>query len=125
MQNSPDGAELLRTARTALLEELLPQLPAEMRYTTLMVANAMAIAAREADAGDGHRRHEHTLLRELLEAEPDAGVSVGELNRRLASELRAGTFDRQTVRVGELLLEEIRDRLRISNPKYLKAADLA
>mgnify|MGYP003493932028 FL=1 len=50
MRIDPSGAELLALARTAVLEELLPQLPASAHYTARMVCNAMAIAQRQLQA---------------------------------------------------------------------------
>ena len=47
----PDAHELLDIARSTLLEQLLPALPGELRYPALMIANAMAIAARESRLG--------------------------------------------------------------------------
>mgnify|MGYP000048730182 FL=1 len=47
MRIDPSGAELLDLARTAVLEELLPLLPASAHYTARMVCNAMAIAQRQ------------------------------------------------------------------------------
>ncbi len=43
--------ELLEIARQTLLEQVLPVLPGELRYPALMIANAMAIAARESRLG--------------------------------------------------------------------------
>ncbi|WP_137179851.1 DUF6285 domain-containing protein [Roseomonas sp. AR75] len=50
MLERPDGPDLLATAREVLLKELLPALPPERAFAARMVANAMAIAAREAQA---------------------------------------------------------------------------
>ena len=61
MTDIPDAAELLDTARDALLAELVPGLSKEARYTALMIANAMAIATREArhgtDVASDERQH--------------------------------------------------------------------
>ena len=51
--DQPAGEALLEAARRLLLEELLALLPAERRYDGLMIANAMAIAARELRAVAG------------------------------------------------------------------------
>lgn len=51
----PDAHELLDIARSTLLEQLLPALPGELRYPALMIANAMAIAARESRLGGSGR----------------------------------------------------------------------
>ncbi len=47
----PNAHQLLEIARATLLEQLLPALPGELRYPALMIANAMAIAARESRLG--------------------------------------------------------------------------
>ena len=47
MNDRPDARNLLETARTVLLAEILPVLPAAYRYTALMIANAMAMVLTE------------------------------------------------------------------------------
>lgn len=71
MHEKPDGADLLATARDAVLQELLPALPAEHHATARMVAAAIALALRQAAA---------------------APVPVMDL-ARLAAEIRAGRHD--------------------------------
>jgi hypothetical protein len=66
MSDIPDAANLLATARALLLGDLLPALPDDLRYAALMVANAMAIAAREHARGAEALREEASGLRELL-----------------------------------------------------------
>jgi hypothetical protein len=46
----PDPADLLETARRLLLDDIMPALDGPARYKALMIANAMAIAARAARA---------------------------------------------------------------------------
>lgn len=46
----PDAADLLETARSVLLDEIVPSLAGPARYKALMIANAMAIAGRAAQA---------------------------------------------------------------------------
>ena len=48
MREEPTAADLLDTARDLLLADLLPKLPEAQRFAARMVANALAIAAREA-----------------------------------------------------------------------------
>lgn len=127
MNNRPDGADLLRVARKLLREELADLIPREQRYEALMVANAMAIAERESEAGDRDLQEELRMLTELYgeEAAGRAGTGLREkvanLNRRLAKDIRAGVLDGACapgVRV--LLKAQVLARLRVSNPKYLK-----
>ena len=119
MRDRPDGAELLRQARGALLEELLGELPENRRYDVLMVASAMAIAARELEAGNG-REAERKDLEELLgpASEDDLAAALKSLNERLAAEIRAGTWDGDA-RTHELLRRDAAARVAISNPKAL------
>lgn len=123
MHDRPSGAELVRIARDTLLDENSSQLPEERRYTVRMVANAIAIAAREADMA----QIDHERARARLTALYGEDVRTDEQARaaltRLAGDIRAGVFD-DDPGISTLLLEDVCTRLRVSNPKYLKAAGL-
>jgi len=135
MQDRPTPEELLTYARQVLLDEVLPDLPAERRVTVLMIANAMAIAARAAAQGEAPLRDELASLRALygdppqaLPTGPDLVAAVTESNARLAVDLRAGAFDAADARGRALrahLLESACQKLRESKPKHLKAEGLA
>ncbi|ANI17486.1 hypothetical protein A9C11_27420 [Pseudomonas citronellolis] len=98
MSRLPDAADLLQTARAALLEKLLPALPMELHYEARMLANALAIAARESAA---------------------PGPIDGPDERALAAAIRAGEHDRGTARARLLALT--RAKLAISNPRLLES----
>jgi hypothetical protein len=119
MRDRPDGAELLHQARSVLLDELAGELPESRRYDVLMVASAMAIAARELEAGQG-REAERAALEALLgpASERDLEAALGDLNRRLAADIRAGRLDGDP-RVHEVLGRDAAARLALSNPKLL------
>ena len=127
MNNLPGGVDLLSIARETLLSELEPLTSGEARYVLLMVANAMAIAAREAQAGDAPAKSAVARL-EKLYAETPSGAALesqlAEYERRLAQDIRAGVFDAHDEKQ-RTLLEHLRgsvvERLRISNPKSLKS----
>jgi hypothetical protein len=117
MTDRPSGADLLKVAREALMRALVPELPEGQRYLALMIANAMAIAAREL-----------TSLRMLLEERgPDTSEDVADrleaLNRRLCAEIRAGRFTggADDGRLRDHLRRSAEARVAISNPKALKA----
>ena len=116
--DQPDGAALLAEARRTLLELLLPLLPAERRYDGLMVANAMAIAAREFGARDETLRESLAKILDVACGEPDR---MADLEARLARQIRAGQYDtgndRDAVR-GYLRAVTVA-RVRLSNPKLL------
>ena len=131
MNSRPNGAELLRTARRLLREELVESIPREQRYEALMVANAMAIAERESEAGNKHLQDELRMLTELygdqVAGSAGSGLKdkVATLNRRFAKAVRAGVLDGACAQgVRALLKAQIVARLRISNPKYLKTMGL-
>ena len=98
MNNHPNAQELLAIARDTFTAEILPALPETLRYTGLMIANAMAIAQREIEAGEAPARAELERLRKLLSecSKPLAGdalhAALAGYNHRLASAIRAGWF---------------------------------
>lgn len=101
-KNLPTGADLLAIARETLLKEVLPAAGADTRYTLLMIANAMAIAAREAEAAD-----------------PPAFECD---DRALARRIRDGEYDAADAKQAEMLAylrQSVNARLRVSNPKAL------
>ena len=130
MSNLPQGADLLAIARDTLLSELRPLLDEHGRYTIAMIANAMAIARREAEAGEApalaalarldalhaiaYRELRGEALREALHSH----------DQQLARDIRAGRYDADDGR-RRALLEHLREsvaaKLRISNPKALES----
>ncbi len=129
MRNNPDAAGLLRIARETLLDEILESVPEERRHTLRMAANALAIAAREAEAGEADLVKELRLLGELYgeDVVQAAGATLREriakMNKRFARDIRDGIFDGACAPgVHALLMDQVRARLAISNPGYLQAA---
>lgn len=97
-----------------------------------MAANALAIAAREAEAGEADLVKELRLLGELYgeDVVQAAGASLREriakMNKRFARDIRDGIFDGACAPgVHALLMDQVRARLRISNPSYLSATNSA
>lgn len=124
----PDGADLLATARRVLLDELLPQLPRDRTYEALMVANAMAIAARELDDLGRLADEADAAIRAFLaQAGEDPLVSegpdgAGGAQGRLARMLRARRVaPGHAGELRRLLMAQTCARLRLSNPKHLAA----
>ena len=101
MADQPTGPLLLDVARSTLLD-LLPQVDPAHHYALRMVANALAIAAREMMATDSAARDLDALrLRDQVrEGRPVDTVTSGELHRALLALTRA--------------------RLAVSNPKLLE-----
>jgi hypothetical protein len=100
MFEKPDGADLLATARDAVLHDLLPALPPEHQATARMVAAAIALALREAAAP----------------ALPAMTLA------RLAAEIRAGVHDPGSAThadTAETLCTLARARATVSAPRAL------
>jgi hypothetical protein len=105
MPDNTQGERLLQTARDVLRDQLLPALPSHQRHAALMVANAMAIAARELD-----RR-----------TEPTKDETRAAADRSLCASIRAGHADRgaEAAQLHARLLADTRARVEVSNPKFL------
>lgn len=114
----PYAHELLEIARATLLEQLLPTLSGELRYPALMIANAMAIAARDSRLGAQAEGQEQARLAALVESAPS---TLTDMRRQLARAIRQGSHDATQTR--RTLVETLRQitvaRLAISNPKAL------
>ena len=131
MTTRPDAAGLLAIARETFLREIAPHVSGERRFEAAMVANAMAIAERDASARNEEETAELAMLRwiygedETRLAGPDDGARRRRLARRLAADIRAGRLDRMLEgRLRALLLERAAARLAVSNPRQLEAFGL-
>ncbi len=132
MRPRPDAAALLDIAHRTQRGGVLAALPEAARYQALMVAHAMAIAARIAERGEAPERDELARLAKLMIAPPipptpDMAAVREELKSlygRLGDELRAGKIapgtDRHRAVFAHLRLAIV-ERLRESNPKALPA----
>jgi hypothetical protein len=117
MKNRPFGNELLTVARRTLLDELLPLLPPEKAYEALMVAKAMAIAARELEQL-GRETHDEQI--EQFYRLADLGVIAEATEQGLADQIRKKAIGlSHHGALHQLLLSLTRAKLAITNPKYL------
>ena len=131
MRDISDAPDLIATARDALVNDLLPSLQKDQRYTALMIANAMAIALREQGSTLDVNRDEVGRLRRLfaecaIAVAPSDSASVSDelpvLRRTLCSAIRDGSFDyasRSAALVAHLA-RTTADWVAISNPKALR-----
>ncbi len=150
MHDLPRGAALLALARDVLVNDLLPLLPQERRLDALLVANCMAIAARETEA-EGRTEpllrelellyygaaltHPAPLSRNAGEgADPwttirgEAGEGAAQSLCWFARELRIGAFENSPEREAlarAILWRMTIARLRLANPRFLAASGFA
>ena len=126
MTDIADIGELLDLAREALRDELVPALPRERRYVALMVANAMAIAARECMLGAETDRREVARLRglagDVVPPDDPAAADLPALRRAVSAAIREGRFDdpAHAKALVEALADAVAGRVAISNPKALR-----
>jgi hypothetical protein len=128
MRDISDAADLMLTARETLMRELLPVLPAQHKYSALMIANGMAIAARESRLGVDAARSEAARLRNLLVDRGlplPASTDLADLRRAVCAAIRAGSFDADEN--ASVLTSELSHTaeawVAISNPKALRPAN--
>ena len=125
MGDRPDGADLLAIARETLRRDVLPLVPEEGRYAALMVANAIAIAAREAEFGDAPKQEERRRLEALLGG--TKAEELSSLNAELVRRIRKGVFAPGTPAYEAArrhLWHCALQQVRVSNPKYLERLGL-
>ena len=109
MLEQPQAANLLETARETLLNKLLPALPAHLHYEARMIANAMAIAARETTV-------DQTALQSRLR-------NFADDEAHFAARIRAGAYHPGTpahAGAAALLREMVRLRCAVSAPRALR-----
>ncbi|MGK7869072.1 DUF6285 domain-containing protein [Falsiroseomonas sp. E2-1-a20] len=116
MLEKPDAANLLATARSLLMEEILPALPPDKVIAARMVAAAIGLALREATAGQEWQEALQHRLRALVAA-PDS-----RLLQRLSEEIRDGLHDPGAASHADIahwLHDYARLRATVSAPKAL------
>jgi aminoglycoside phosphotransferase (APT) family kinase protein len=121
---SPDDvpalADLLGTARAAVQDQLLPHLAGDARYVARMVANALAIAARELAAAPPDDDPWRALARLAGSADSAAAGDRRRLAEALTDRIRARRFADDAgaaARLHAALLEWVGARLAIDDPR--------
>ena len=89
MQGEPGGAELLRAAREALADEVLPVLTGNHRFTALMIANALGMVERELAAQERLRATDRAVA-SFGRGDADGGEAS---LRALCAAIRDGRHD--------------------------------
>jgi hypothetical protein len=118
MSDQPDGRALLEVARRTLLDKVLPALPPDKTYDVLMIASAMAIAARELASGAARRDAGKEAVAAFWRASGCAGHAPGD-EAGLAAAIRGRRIPESAqAALHGLLLALARSRLMLANPKY-------
>jgi hypothetical protein len=119
MRQQPGPDELARLAAAILGDDKLPEDRSARSYEQRLAAKALSIAAYDREHAAVDRGEE--LADTVAAAASDDETRIAALNRRLATEIRAGDWDEPTDALKTLLMAQTRARLARTNPKYLKA----
>ncbi len=123
MQTRPDDPSLLEAIGTFLLTELSPKLEGDkaLQFRVLIAANLASVVANGLRTNDERLTAELGRLKTLLGREdlPNELPSLELLNRRLATELRAGAHDAgDQSALLEHLIATARETLTVTNPRF-------
>src|ERR1051325_11505604 len=89
MMDQPSLAELVKAVRDFLENKALPELKGHTAFHARVAANALAIAARQLELGDGADEAELKRLQALLGRDG----TLEELNRALCRAIKEGALD--------------------------------
>jgi len=122
MRLRPDIISLLEFVRDLLQTEFPDDATFEnRRYETLMMANALTIAARQVDSGRTPNAADLDSLQALI-GESNGDHSLDAINRLFSAQIRNGEFDPGTAdhrNAWKFLNDDARGNLLEYNPKYL------
>jgi hypothetical protein len=131
MRDLPSSGDLLDLARELLLSELMPRIPPEHHRDARLIATAMAIAGREADAGLKWQNEIEALLagfyaddRNVFPVPANGDGKPPSLLARLADDQRRGAFETCPSRqhaARMILWRLVAAKLREGNPQFLAA----
>jgi Domain of unknown function (DUF6285) len=115
----PDAKELIEAVTEFLTERVVPSLPGQGGFHARVAANGLTIALRELEQGPALTAQEQTRLQSILGHNGEADV----LNTELVENIRAGKLPADRSELLAHLRATVRDKLLISNPKYLLPED--
>ena len=116
----PTGDELLQAVQEFLQHLAQSELNGQAAFHARVAANAIVIAQRERADGEDMRDQERMILAKILD-QPDGSLEnlSADLARRIA-EADPGVDKPQIL---DYLRQVSRNKLRLSNPKYLMQGD--
>ncbi|HZB30737.1 MAG TPA: DUF6285 domain-containing protein [Streptosporangiaceae bacterium] len=106
----PSAAELVTAVREFLERDILDATEGRVRFHARVAINALSMVERELALGPAQA---------AAHAERLARLDVGG-DAELAAAIRAGDLDDRAAEVRAMLIESVRDKLRVANPRYLE-----
>lgn len=123
MQNRPDHPTLLDAVASFLMADVVPKLEADkaLQFRVLIAANLATVVAGELRTQPARTAAELSRLQALLATDG----TLEDLNRQLASALRANAFSpEQAGRALEHLIATAKETLEVTNPRFELADEL-
>ena len=118
----PDIIKILELARDLIRDEYLEEDFEKRRYETLMIANAIDIAARQVTSGITSKLEEMQNLRNIL-GSSTRGEPNQVLLQTLSQQIRNGKYDPNTPlhnKVHKFLKNSTKQSVKRYNPGYFK-----
>ena len=127
MRIRPDILDILELASEILRNEFNEDSYDKKRYETLMIANAITIAARQLEFGNAPEQAEAEALLSLLNfSRTDKSAAENDLSNLfsiICKDIRRGKFDQNSAKhaaLRRILCDSTYQLVREYNPKYLK-----
>jgi hypothetical protein len=107
----PTASELLEALREWMEGELLPSLEGRLQFHTRVAINSLDIVRREIDLGaEQFQTHEGVLTTLGFGSDEELSIAI-----------RNGDFDGSLLDLLKTLRPVVEDKVRVSNPKYLRS----
>ena len=119
--DTPGAKDLLDTVAVELKTEILPNVPDEHRLTVLMAIAAVQTSIRDMDFLPRLEQQQSAALAQFVDNDVQPEARAEELCRLI----RAGKYDEGAAAraLHDALMQDVRARTSMSNPKYLAAAE--
>ena len=111
LHDTPSAEQLVESVREWLERDVLAGTTGRLQFHTRVAVNVLSMVERELRLGQGQAAAHAVRLAQVGCAD----------DAELAARIRSGAFDDRLVEVRELVLEDVRDKLLVANPKYLIA----
>ena len=109
LHGAPTANQLVEAVREWLERDVMTSDNSRMAFNARVAANVLAIVERELELGPSQVMRHAERLAELGCVD----------NAELAQRIRSGEFDERLDDVKRLVREDVVDKLRVANPKYL------
>ena len=115
-QDRPTAQELIEAVREFIERDVMAALDGQQAFHARVAANVLAMVERELAMGPASDAAELVRLEALL----GRAGTLAALNAELARQIRDGALDLRHSEVLEHLRRTSRDKLAITNPRYMQ-----